>query len=470
MRRKTEAFFGAVLLVTSIAPVAEADPPPPPWTGQPTSTSGTALMPPEAPAEPGAPPPTADPALAARVAALEARLAEEKKNQELSDEDRDALSWLRRFKLSGFVQPELEWNWYNAAASPNAQANGLLPPNVGANDVTALPTGGTTNTAAFRIRRARLRAEFMPADAAQLVFEIDPTPPDPGVGATTTTTILRTVEAQGTARFSRLVETEFAVGLFKVPFGFEVQENDADRPFIERSWGARNMFPGEFDTGARAYTYGGRLTVELAILNGQTIGEKTFTLQPDLNKGKDLVGRVNYCFGWLDVGASGYYGQGQVVDAAALAFKQFARYAVDVEARLHRAFFPLGESRAFVELVRGENMDRGVYYGALSQPAIPADVFNGAVNGLDELSYWIRVEQDITRWFTAGLRYDYYTPNSAQGTNGRDTFGAVAAWNVVNGLKLMAEYDHAVDNVHAPGAAAPSREIDTASGVLQARF
>jgi hypothetical protein len=34
----------------------------------------------------------------------------------------------------------------------------------------------------------------------------------------------------------------------------------------------------------------------------------------------------------------------------------------------------------------------------------------------------------------------------------------------------MVEYDHAVDNVHKPGTAAPSKKIDTLSSVLQARF
>ena len=103
------------------------------------------------------------------------------------------------------------------------------------------------------------------------------------------------------------------MGIFKLPFGYEILQSDADRPFIERSWGERNMYPSEFDTGARAYTtlLERKLVVQVALVNGSTIGEKTFAVLPDLNQGKDVVGRVNYDFGPVDVGVGGYYGKGR---------------------------------------------------------------------------------------------------------------------------------------------------------------
>jgi hypothetical protein len=114
-------------------------------------------------------------------------------------------------------------------------------------------------------------------------------------------------------------------------------------------------------------------------------------------------------------------------------------------------------------------MDRGVLYGAATLPAIPTPI-SSDVQSLHERSTWIRVEQDFSHWATLGLRYDFYTPDSAIKNDGRDTYGVVGVLHVSRGLQLMAEYDYAIDNVHAAGAVAPSRHINAGSGVLQARF
>jgi hypothetical protein len=115
-------------------------------------------------------------------------------------------------------------------------------------------------------------------------------------------------------------------------------------------------------------------------------------------------------------------------------------------------------------------MDRGLRYDPkIVMPAFPSDL-NGGVADLDELAYWFRIEQDITRRFTLAGRYDYYSPNSAEGNNGRDTFGVVGVYHFTRALQLSLEYWHATDNVHKPGTVAPSKWIDTVSSVLQVRF
>ena len=164
-------------------------------------------------------------------------------------------------------------------------------------------------------------------------------------------------------KWSRSARTDFGVGIFKVPFGREVPEYDPDWPFIERSWAATNMFPGEPDTGARATTKVGLLTGEVAVVNGQMLGERTFAVLPDLNKGKDLVLHLTYdVFHLFEVGASGYYGQGQTVDGTLLRFKEFPRFAYGFQIAARHALAPaLGETRVIAELVRGQNMDRGDY-------------------------------------------------------------------------------------------------------------
>lgn len=467
-------------------------PPPPPW--QP----GVSPAPPEPPAVaeplPGpAPAGTAAPTAAApidaaaaaslerRVAVLEQRLVEtrrelaERDRQKLAREDLDKLEWLRRFKVSGFLQPQLVWQWFDANASPNPQSAVQGPSaTIGANAVTAKADGTTTNPDFFRIRRARLKTEFAPSEHARFVLEIDPTPtggPSAGIG-----TVARNVEAVGVVRWPfAMATTEFAMGIFKVPFGYEVLQSDADRPFIERSWVEQNLFPGEFDTGARAYSslFDHKVDVQIAVVNGQVQGEKYFAVLPDLNRGKDVVGRIALDLGVATIAASGYYGYGQIVDAQLLRFKQFPRWALNGEIDV-RYTFPfmknVGQTRVFAEVTRGQNMDRGTKYGALALPSFPADVAGGNVNDLDELGYWARLEQDLGSRFTLAVRYDSYTPNSAEANNGRDTFGAVGVVHFTRALQWMLEFDHAVDNVHLPGAQAPSKHIETLSNVLQVRF
>jgi hypothetical protein len=455
----------------------------------PSPSAPPAQAPPAAPAPPS---PTEIAAAAAaeqnrRIAELERRLAELSETQHRAAEQQEGLwAWVHRVKVSGYLQPQLLWQWFDSSASPNL-VNGQLPPGIDSNAVIATgdplyKNGGgnnapalTTNPDYFRLRRARLKVELVPSRFARLVIEVDPTlagGPDNGTG-----TIARNVEAQGIVPWCSWrggVETTFAMGIFKIPFGWEVLQSDADRPFIERSWWEQNVTPGEFDTGAKAYTTAldRKLDVQLALVNGSTQGEKTFALLPDLNKGKDLVGRVHYDFGPADVGASGYVGQGQEASLAPdLRFKQFTRWAYNVEAGLHARFARIGETRVFAEFDRGQNMDRGVRYApALVLPGLPSDIVNGDVVSKDELGYWARVEQDITRWATVAVRYDYYSPDSAQATNGRDTYGVVGVAHFTKPLQLMVEYGHFIDNVHAPGAQPAGKHGDVLSTVLQVRY
>ena len=465
-------------------------PPPPPAWGPGGTAPGAGAPDPNAPPVPPGSAPAASAsgdaaqiaALEQRVAAMEARLAVarrelfERERQRLHREDIERLHWLRHFKVSGYLQPQLVWNWFSDSASPNVNAAGQLPAGINADSVTAVNGSNpatTTNTSFFRLRRARLKVEFAPSDSAKFVFEIDPVPsggPSGGIG-----TIARNVEAVGVVHWPGGFDmlTEFGVGIFKIPFGYEILQSDADRVFIERSWGEQNMFPGEFDTGARAYTslLDRKLNVQLAVINGQILGEKTFALLPDLNKGKDIVGRASYNLGIATIGVSGYYGQGQLVDSTLLRFKNFQRYAFNAELMVKHRFLPsIGETRLLAEVTRGQNMDRGTKYGGTAIPTFPADVQNGSVADLDELAYWLRIEQDLGHRFTLAARYDYYSPNSAQGNNGRDTFAVVGVVHFTRALQLMLEYNHATDNVHKPGGQAPSKWIDTVSSVMQVRF
>ena len=109
-------------------------------------------------------------------------------------------------------------------------------------------TGQPLNQTRFLIRRARLRVEAEYRFVAALV-ELDGNTVN---GATARITNVE-VSASGRRAIARACRYVMAsLGLLRIPFGFEVQEKDYVRFFLERSNVARALFPGEFDLGARA--------------------------------------------------------------------------------------------------------------------------------------------------------------------------------------------------------------------------
>jgi hypothetical protein len=424
-----------------------------------------------------------DPEQERRIGELELRLRQlEEHHRRTAEEHNDWFGWTRKVRISGYLQPQSLWQWNNVAASSNL-VNGALPSGVGSNDViakqaTELGTGApgiSTNNDYFRLRRARLKVELEPNEYSRMVFEIDPNLAG-GVDSATGT-IARNVEADGIAKWTDDAETTFGAGIFKIPYGWEVLQSDADRPFIERSWWEQNATPGEFDTGAKAYTsaFEHRLTGNFAVINGVTQGEKTFSLLPGTTQGKSMVARINYNFGPFDVGTSGYYGQGAEVSLTSLAFKEFPREAWNVEAALHHRFLEIGQTRLLAEFNLGQNMDRGVKY-AFALPGLPtpaANIPGGSVVNRNEIGGFARLEQDITRWSTLAVRWDYYSPDTSITNNARNTFAVVGVVHFTKQLQLMVEYNKFVDNVRNPSTSAntyPDKEGDVLSGVLQVRY
>jgi hypothetical protein len=442
---------------TSDAPLLPEQP-----ANPPISTSGTDAQPPEAPAAP------VDPRIErrqdARIRTLEERISrDETRIRRLEDRVRI----LKNLKLEAYVQPQLLVQTYNSAASPNRQPDGTLPPGIGANDVVAKPDGTTTNGTFFRVRRARMRTTYE-TDVMRLFLQIDGLPAGgigPGIG-----TILRNAEATGIARWTNNLRTEFTAGLFFTPFRKELLERSDHRSFIERTWFIMNAFPIERDYGAHAKTIlQDRLVIDLAVVNGQRLGEKTFVALPDLNHSKDLIAYATYQIGFATLGVSGYTGRGQIVDTQALRFKTFARRALNAQAEVKYPFVrQLGESRLSAELTFAQNMDTGVIYPFAVPRIKPA--FPDAVEDLQERAFYVRFEQEIVRHFLAAYRYDMYTPNTDIKNNARDTHAFLAMWKISPNLQLKNELGWAIDNVHALNTPAPSKHIVYFSSVLQAMF
>lgn len=453
------------------SPAKAADPPllpAPSQGGPPTSTAGTDVAPPL--------PPSVTPAIVvadeehesrqdARIRALERRVQQDE--QHLRKLEARVGLW-KHLRLESFIQPQLLVQTYNTAASPNVQPNGELPTGIGANDTIAKVDGTTTNGTFFRVRRARMRT-FYETDVMRLFLQIDVLPAGgvgPGIG-----TILRNAEATGIARWTRDVRTEVSAGLMFTPFRAELLEPSVTRPFIERTWFIQNVFPTERDYGVKARTIAldDRLLVDVAVVNGQRLGERYFVALPDLNRSKDLVAYATYRLGPVTLGASGYLGRGQVVDPQALRFKQYSKWATNVQASAgHQLLRAVGESRLSGELTFTRNMDTGVIY-PFAVPAIPNN-FTDDVANIDGRALYVRFEQDIKRHAVLGYRYDMYTPDSAIKNNARDTHAFLATWKISPNLRFMSELGWAIDNVHRFGAPAPSKHIVYFSNVLQAMF
>lgn len=442
-------------------PAVEADPPilPAPGAVGPLSTSGSDVRD-EAARVTGDP--AKERALEARVAALEAKLARRKPPAE----DGPGSLW-RHLKIGGFVQPQLLVQSVNAAASNN-QIGGALPPGISANDVIAQADGTTTNGTFFRLRRTRLRTTFE-TDAMRFYVQIEALPtageaPQPP-------TIVRNAEATGKIRWSDDALTEVTAGLFMVPFRYELTETSNVRPFVERTSFAQNAFPLERDLGVHVKTtaLGQKLTVDLALVNGQRLGEGKFVVLPDLNPSKDFVGWASYAFGPMLVGFNGYVGRGQAVDGANLRFKQFDRWALNLFAQAKGTLVPvLGETRLLTELTFGTNMDTGVRY-ATGLPAIPA-TFTANVTSTRQRAFYARLEQELGSVALVGYRYDVYVPDYELKENGRDTHTFLAGARFSQNLRWTNELSIVTDEVHAPGTLPPGKRLLALSSVLQAQF
>jgi len=455
------------------SPAQAADPPaiPPPTQGAPLSTSGTDVQPPDnllppppvVISEPNAPGADAN---AARIRELQARIALDDARLRTLESD---VGPLRHLKFMGYVQLQYLLTSNNAAASPNLQPNGSLPPGITSNDTIARPDGSTTNTNAFRLRRTRLGATYE-TDVVRVFLQVDLLPS--GGPASTQSTIARNAEATGIAHWANDVRTEFTGGLFQVPFRMELEELSLFRPFIERTWASLNLFPTERDIGVHAKTIAAHDTVaiDVGIVNGQRLGEPRFVLQPDLNSSKDFFATISRKkLGPFEVSLSGYAGRGQIVDPQLLRVKNYDRSAVNVGARFVETLVPvLGETRLMGELLFGKNMDTGVLY-PFAVPAIPVG-FNDDVANLNERALYLRAEQELTRWGIAGFRFDTYTADSSQANDARDTYDFILGARFSKHLRLMNELTYAIDNIHREGDAPPSKHVLQYSAWLQGSF
>lgn len=293
------------------------------------------------------------------------------------------------------------------------------------------PSGAPLNQNEVYIRRARLRAAVDRWWVAGLI-EFD--------GNTVNGTQARLIGAEASLKWPpergpAIPLVMATVGLFKIPFGFEIGQSDRERLFLERSTAERGMFPGEYDAGVRLMGAWRFTRYSFAVTNGEPIGERSFPLR-DPNKAKDFVGRVGVdtpvssrvwvaggfsglsgtgfhagtpatksVVQWNDLNGNGVLDQGEVIvvpGVAAVPSHNFSRFSYGADFRLGVDEPALGATILYSEIYWAKNLDRNV---------LPADP---VAFGRDyrELGVYVGVTQDLGPHAIVGVRYDFYNPDA----------------------------------------------------------
>ena len=292
---------------------------------------------------------------------------------------------------------------------------------------------GVLNQNRFVLRRGRVRIA-RDWDYAALLVEVD--------GNTVHGPSFGWQKAEVSLVYGRSQEkdvapmVQFTMGIFDLPFGYELIESPKSRPFMERSTGGRALWPSEPDAGARLSGQLKFFRYAVALTNGEPLGEKSgFGLQ-DPNNNKDVTvrlgatakpwskvmasGDITYNAGkgfhagtpatkssvtWQDANHNGQVDNNELVGhpaSAATSSQNFSRWAIGADAQL-AVETKLGKSLLYGEIVVAQNLDRGLF---ISDP-----IANTGQN-IRQLSYYVAFIQEITPYALVGFRTDFYNPNA----------------------------------------------------------
>jgi hypothetical protein len=316
-------------------------------------------------------------------------------------------------RISGFLQ--VDWIVHNQESQDQLSGS----------------TGAPLNQDRFTLRRGHLRAD-VDKGAVSGALEVD--------ANTTNGPQVRPIEADISLKWPPSADARWPIvtatmGLTRIPFGYEVQELDCARAFLERSTVMEALFPGDFDLGVRFKVNYRFLEWSFGVMNGSPIGNKVF---PDLDpvRAKELVGRVGVSFEvtpvvrleagvsgdagtgfhagsvatkpqlvWQDLNGDGLVEPNEIVavgGSPATPSEVFHRFALGGDVRLVVHVVPLGDLSFRGEAVDAINLDRGLEV---------ADPISAGYD-LRELGWSGGATQELTKWAMVGLRYDLYNPNA----------------------------------------------------------
>jgi hypothetical protein len=326
------------------------------------------------------------------------------------------------------------------------------------------------NAERFLIRRARLKTA-LDREYVAGVLELD--------GNTVNGATARLVNAEASVKLpgesgAPTPLLMASIGLFKIPFGFEILQSDRDRVFLERSTAEQALFPGEYDLGARLQGGWRFVRYAVAIQNGEPIGEKAFPgLDP--NAAKDIVGRLGVetpivegvtiaagfsglsgkgfhrgnpatkaTIQWVDKNEDGAFTPDEIVTVpgtAATPSQNFGRFGYGADLNLSVAIPQFGVATLYGELYFAKNLDRA---------KLVADPLGPLGRDAREFGAYVAALLQIGGLTTVGARYDRYNPDRDSTNPSKplvpadlsySTLGVVAALGTPNG-RVVLEYDH----------------------------
>jgi hypothetical protein len=284
-----------------------------------------------------------------------------------------------------------------------------------------------------------------------------------------------------------------AIGLPKIPFGFEVEQSDKERLFLERSTVVRALFPGEYDVGARLSGRWRFLRYAVAVQNGEPAGERAFALR-DPNQDKDITARagviapigpaelsigISVLTGrgfhagtpatkdvlvWKDLNEDGVVGPNEVQvlqGQAATMSSSFDRFGVGGDVQIGVGLGDLGKLSIYGELIVAGNLDRSI--------VLPDPVVLG--RDLRELGFYAAAVYDPAAWGALGVRYDRYDPDADAADVRLGTLipsdAALSTLSITGALRqshgrLILQYDHNTNHSGRTAAGVPTNLGDDA--------
>lgn len=262
----------------------------------------------------------------------------------------------------------------------------------------------------FSVRRGRVKFAYQAAKTARFVLQPD---------ISTSGVSLTDGYVELTEPWTSWKHT-LTAGQFVWPFGFELMQSSSVRETPERSRVIRTLFPGSRDRGVMLSGVGlnRKLSYRVAIVNGTGT-----TQSSDVNQRKDVVGRVGYSFGPLDLGASAYRGSDLVATTRDATGEEFDKERLGLDFQWKT---PLPGLAVRGEYVKGKQAPSGT---------------TSRTGSFDTDGWYVYVVQNAGKRHQLAFRLDEYDPDKDAGGNAIRTFTPSYTFHWDDQSKIMAAYD-----------------------------
>jgi len=285
------------------------------------------------------------------------------------------------------------------------------------NELTS-PTA-TRNLDQFSIRRGRVKFTYTANPTSRFVIQPD---------ITTSGVVLKDGYVELTEPWTAWKHT-LTAGQFNWPYGFEIMYSSSAREVPERSRVVRTLFPGERDRGVMlsGLGLGERLSYKVAIVNG-TGTSQSF----DFNKRKDLVGRLGWNFGAVDVAGSIYRGEDLVATSTNAKGREFDKERMGVDFQ-------------WVTPIQGLGI-RGEYITGKQAPSSGTS----RSESHDVEGWYFYAIQNLGTRHQFVLRVDEYDPDTDVANNAIQTINPAYIFHWDANSKVMLSYEMIDNEINDP--------------------